>query len=123
LSQPKAPVKEPVRRFPFVCKGMNVLWHEAGNPQHPGCAATVTEVGEMGLDLSIQEPDYDRLIRKTGVRWNHEPNVSEAVRDDSGGWDFTENDLRVRAIFDDLTLWPEQLQRANRAEPPTVPVV
>lgn len=111
----------PVRRFPFVSVGMTVLWHSDGNPEYPGCAAIVTSVGEQGIDLAILEPDYDRIIRKTGVRWNHEPRITTAQREDSGGWDFTEADLRLRRVFDEFGLWPEQIQaERTRRDPPAL---
>lgn len=109
MTKPKK--REPVkalRKFPFVCVGMNVLWYPDGRRNLTPMAAVVVAVGEMALDLHVIEAGYDNPIKKDGVRWMDEPDVGPQIRLESGGWEHTAFTNMIFGEHPEFSEWPDE---------------
>lgn len=113
-ARPEPP--KPGKPYPFVAVGMMVNWYEQGLVNTPPQPATVTAIGDLSIEVAVHRAD-SLPQEKVGVRYAHERNVPDLVREESGGWDYTSWDHRLIARDPKLRQWPGEDKPEEPAEP------
>ena len=103
-----------------MCVGKSVLYYPSGNTQLEPIPATVLAVGEYGLDLLFRPNQSEYLYEQSGVRHVDDKTANEIIRMESGGWDFTEDDIRLYTLRPELGAWPENMDEARKLKTPMV---
>lgn len=93
-----------------MCVGKTVLYYPSGNTQLHPLVAFVEKVGESGVDLLFRSNYSEYLSGVSGCRHVDDRSANEAIRMESGGWDFTEDDVRLYLARPELGMWPEELE-------------
>lgn len=70
---------------------MMVLW--SSGPDDEPAPAVVTRVGNKTLSLAVMQPSMASLDPRDGVRHRSDPDVKVADLEDSGVWDYIEQEL------------------------------
>lgn len=106
------PARRPHRKF--VCVGMTVLHYPASDTDVKPTIAIVEAVGDMALDLLVFAEGSESWKIISGVRHVDEEK-SEAIRLESGGWDFTDHDMRLYNARPELGMWWEDTKEGKEA--------
>lgn len=112
LSKNLGPARRPHRRFVHV--GQTVLHYPNSDTAAKPSLALVDAVGEMALDLLVFREGSESWSVVSGVR-HVDLDKSEAVRLESGGWDFTEGDVRLYNARPELGQWYEDTEAGKKA--------
>lgn len=112
MSKSPGPARRPHRRFVHV--GQTVLHYPNSDTAARPAIALVEAVGEMALDLLVFREGSESWSIVSGVR-HVDLDKSEAVRLESGGWDFTEGDIRLYAARPELGQWYEDTEAGKKA--------
>ncbi len=110
VEQPGSPgvVKaKKVRTFPYVAVGQTVVWYHHGKPSMPPHPAVVAEVGERNIVVKVLYAVSDITGQHSGCYHVGAAGVNPGHREETGGWDLTDADKRLRAIHPELNDWPE----------------
>lgn len=83
-------------RMPPVAVGMTVLWFPDMIRLNSPAAAIVTDVGTVGISLTVFPPDSRQGTPRSGVRHATDPGIKGLLDQQSGCWDFTYESKRLQ---------------------------